>query len=147
MPKHIKTDPKTGKIISLLPKQPPAQPPPHWFLKGYDPRRKNGMNRGATFVKYRQRLTQVSVALLNEVAPDQDCELFGLPHGSTHSQVLVKAMYTYSLMGDTSAARLLFDMSERAKTRPEEPLTGEVFSRAKEALLSAMSNKATEVPQ
>jgi hypothetical protein len=144
MPRYVKTDKATGKIVSLLPKKQP-KPQAHWFVKGYDPRRQK--SPGVTFVKYRQRLTAVSVELLNKLASDQDCDLFGLDHGSTHAQVLVKALYSYSLMGDTSAARLLFDMSERAKTRPEEPEPLTVFTKAREALLAAMGNKATEVNQ
>jgi hypothetical protein len=143
MPRYVRTDKATGKILSLLPKKQP-KPQAHWFVKGYDPRRQK--SPGVTFVKYRQRLTAVSVELLNQVAPEQDCDLFGLEHGSTHAQVLVKALYVYGIMGDSASSRLLFDMSERARTRPEEPQTGEVFSRAKQALLAAMANKATEVP-
>jgi hypothetical protein len=93
-------------------------------------------------------LTQVSVALLNQIAPDQDAEMFGLEPGkATHAEVLAKALYVFAITGDTSAARLLFDMSERAKTRPEEPEPLTVFTRAREALLAAMGNKATEVNQ
>jgi hypothetical protein len=138
--KHIKTE--GGRIISLLPKRPPTGRVTRTvFKKGFDPRRNPG---GIKLTKWRQRLSQLSADMLGEVAADSECEYFGMPTGSTCGQILCHCLYVFATNGDTSAARLLFDMSEKAKLRVEPALNTEIFTRAKEELLAAMAQGAPQ---
>jgi hypothetical protein len=133
MPKHIKT--VNGVITSLLkPKRKPGGPGKPFQL-GFDPRRRPGAVR---FTKWRQRLSQLSADMLGQAASDEECTFFGMPQGSTHGEILVRCLFVFAAHGDTAAARLLFDMSEKAKLRPEPSLNADVFSKAKAEILEAM---------
>ena len=88
--KHIKTE--GGRIISLLPKRPPTGRVTRTvFKKGFDPRRNPG---GIKFTKWRQRLSLLSADMLSEIANDSECDLFGVPVGSSHGEILIRP-YTF----------------------------------------------------
>jgi hypothetical protein len=93
MPKYVKTDKSTGQIISLLkPKRRPSRKPPaNAFQVGFDPRRNPG---GIKFTKWRQRLSLLSADMLSEIANDSECDLFGVPVGSSHGEILIRP-YTF----------------------------------------------------
>jgi hypothetical protein len=141
MPRYVRTDKSTGQIISLLkPRRPhTGRKPANAFQVGFDPRRNPG---GIKFTKWRQRLSQLSADMLGQVASDAECELFGMPAGSTNGEILCHCLFVFATHGDTNAARLLFDMSEKARLRVEPALNTEIFSKAKAELLEAMKQAA-----
>jgi len=100
MPRYVNTDKSTGQIISLLkPKRTPSgKAPANAFKLGYDARRNPG---GKKFVKWRQKLSSLSAEMMSQVAADHECEFFGAPLGSSHGEILVKALYVFSVNGDT----------------------------------------------
>jgi hypothetical protein len=140
MPRYVKTDKSIGQIVSLLkPKRRPSgRKPANAFQLGFDPRRNPG---GIKFTKWRQRLSQLSADMLGQVASDAECEFFGMAAGSTNGEVLVHCLLMFATHGDVGAARLLFEMSEKAKLRPESATTLEVFAKARAELREAMGNE------
>jgi hypothetical protein len=104
MARYVKTNKATGQIISLLkPKRTPTgRKPTNPLQLGYDPRGNHG---GVRFVKWRQRLSQLSAEMLGQVASDEECAFFGIATGSTHGEILVRCLYVFATHGDTGATQ------------------------------------------
>jgi hypothetical protein len=74
---------------------------------------------GKPFVKLAQRLSVVAADALSEQASNADCALVGLPLGSSKARVVVESCYRAALLGETGAARALFEFTESARIRVE----------------------------